>query len=292
MHASTTTQPKPRIGPQIARVRLPDASDQDVEIKRAPSGELHARLIDGHLGAQPFVQLDFSEGVTPRVTWTPGHDVPLATSLEVVAKVCDVLARAASEQGLKPTGLEPLASTDAIEALAIPRKHRAAKVAGLAGVACALLVVPFWRGEAHVLAPVPVAVIQQPAPTPVAPVVSASQAAAAVVHDIPTPSPMPAPVVAARLPTPRVHRGTGLIARSERHAVKGLAPNTGLVALRTSAGIEVAIDGLWVGMTPVHAQALSEGSHVLELRQSAKKKQVLDLEVTPGDQVTLFLRFE
>jgi hypothetical protein len=164
-----------------------------------------------------------------------------------------------------------------------------ARIVGIAivgfALGCAGLVAGFAGHFAH---------LERPSPQPRAELQPIVEPMALPLPQLPAPTSThtispPAPVATASVAPHHRHR---LIARSERHHVKGLAPNTGLVSLRTKAGVEVAMDGLWVGMTPVRAVPLSEGSHVLELRTGPKSTQVLDLDVTSGDEVTLFLNLE
>ncbi|MBS2027635.1 MAG: hypothetical protein JST54_07015 [Deltaproteobacteria bacterium] len=312
---SSPSVPRPRTrasgswrGIQFARVTLPDATMQDVQIERRGQGPLMATLIDAECRIKPLVQLDFSEGATPRVTWAPDREVSLADSLEIVAKVCAALAQAAAgvavqESAASSNPLAPPPTDDALEeelARALPSRRFGLALLGIV-VGSAGLLAAFagclGRHEAHGAfeGGAPNAVATPVAATVVEPRVAAA-AAAVPASELERVAPVPAasssPAVAGRDSVKPAHRGHHLIARSERRHVKGLAPNTGLVALRTKAGLEVSLDGLWVGMTPVRAIPLAEGGHVLELRQSPKVTQVLDLEVTAGDEVTLFLELE
>jgi len=279
----------------LARVRLPDDTEQDVELGCGRAGELEARLIDGAACRSPEVRLDFTQGATPRVTWFEPDGVPLATSLQIVGKVCDALARAAG-------GLEPIspASIAVMQVDVEPVRRANTKLyaaVGLLAVSAVAGVAVLLLRPAEMPAAVPSPVVAS-APTIAPPTPSIAPPPPAPTLPAPTPIAVAAPkaeaVAVAAAPHRRGHRHRGfrLLRQSVQHGVGGLAPGTGLVAVRTEPGLEVAVDGLWVGMTPVHPLALSEGSHVLELRRSGKHAETLELGVAAGDKATLFLRYE
>jgi len=266
----------------LARVRLPDDTEQDVELGRGRAGELEAKLIDGAAWRSPELRLDFTQGATPRVTWAEPDAVPLATSLQIVGKVCDALARSAG-------GLEAAPVTVMqVEVKPVKRQRTRERLAlGLLTASAISVVVLVLRPAER---PAPIVATAQGVAAPVAAKVSPVAPALPAIAQAKKVE-APPPTVA---PHRRAHhrRGFRLLSQRVQHGVRGLAPGTGLVALRTEPGLEVAVDGLWVGMTPVHPLALSEGSHVLELRRSGKHAETLELGVAAGDEATLFLRYE
>lgn len=267
----------------LARVRLPDGSDQDVLTHRE-RGRLVAELIDGLGTVPPAVHLDLSNGSTPTVRWSEGHEPPLDLSLELVAKVCDALARAA--RGLEPDADPPAAPAETPEPSTSPAVKPTAR--------------RFWPALLAGMLLAAALALHRPAPPPLEP----AQVAVAPASRERAPEPLPvlelepAQVVASlavppepRKPARRGH-GVRLTGTTVQHHVAGLEPGQGRVALRTGRGLEVSIDGLWVGMTPIRPLALSAGAHVLELRKDEKASRTLDLDIGAGDQTTLFFEFD
>jgi hypothetical protein len=141
---------------------------------------------------------------------------------------------------------------------------------------------PAAQAEPRRAAPQPIRLPEVVLPSAVAPV-------AAPVVDAPAPvaEPPPAPR--------RAHRRGGGIHLDHQtvvHQVSGIPAGMARVSLRTPAGLEVSIDGLWAGVTPLRPMTLTEGNHVLELRESAKVVRTLELLVSEGDAATLFVDFD
>lgn len=278
----------------VARVRLPDDTEQDVALGYGRAGELVANLVDGVGSRAPEVRLDFTHGATPRVTWAEPDVVPLATSLQIVGKVCEALARAAG--GVEPVRWqEPRDEVTVLAVHASKARPRALAALGFAATGVvALVALGAVRPVENAAAPRPAPIVavpvvsSPPEPKPTAAAAPAAAAAIAAVQVEPERKPVAQPVRHAA----RHHRAFRLLRQQVEHGVRGLSPGTGLVALRTAPGLEVAVDGLWVGMTPVKPIALGEGSHVLELRRSGKRAETLELGVAAGDKATLYLRFE